>query len=224
MGHNKNQKRDRKVGVIVAHPDDETLWAGGSIIMHPDWHCSIYTLCRGSDLNRSRNFHNAIKYLKANGKMADLNDGPEQKPLSDNDINNTIIKLINKVRFDLVITHSPWGEYTRHRRHEEIGKALLSLWDRGEIQAEEMWLFAYHDDNGSYFPHADKNAHYVLLLPQPIWEIKYKIITDIYGFSQDSWEAQTTPRLEAFWRFNSPKRAQGWYRKKESINENISPL
>ena len=38
--------------VIVAHPDDETLWAGGTILMHPETHWTILTLCRTSDPDR----------------------------------------------------------------------------------------------------------------------------------------------------------------------------
>lgn len=192
--------------------------------MHPEWQCSINTLCRGSDPDRAHKFDEAVKFLKATGKMADMNDGPEQKPLAETDIRNTIIELINGNRFDLVITHSPWGEYTRHRRHEEVGKALLSLWDRREIQAEEMWLFAYQDDKGSQYPHAHRNAHYTLSLPRPVWEKKQHIITSIYGFSHDSWEAQASPKAEAFWRFNSQKNIKKWYQKKEAANENIGPL
>jgi hypothetical protein len=41
-----------------------------------------------------------------------------------------------------------------------------------------------------------------------VWDIKYSIITDIYGFEHDSWEAQTTPRDEAFLQFLNPVSAQ----------------
>ena len=30
--------------VIVAHPDDETLWAGGTLLMHPDCRWTVVTL------------------------------------------------------------------------------------------------------------------------------------------------------------------------------------
>jgi hypothetical protein len=40
--------------------------------------------------------------------------------------------------------------------------------------------------------------------------MKYKIITNIYGFATDSWEAQTTPRMEAFWQFHNSLQAFQW--------------
>jgi hypothetical protein len=35
--------------VIVAHPDDETLWAGGMILTHPGYNWFVASLCRKSD-------------------------------------------------------------------------------------------------------------------------------------------------------------------------------
>ncbi len=46
----------KKVAIIVAHPDDETLWAGGTILSHPAWECFIICLCRGSDADRAPRF------------------------------------------------------------------------------------------------------------------------------------------------------------------------
>jgi hypothetical protein len=46
------------------------------------------------------------------------------------------------------------------------------------------------------------------VLPELIWKQKYWIITGTYGFSPDSFEAQTTPHAEAFWRFSSPAEAK----------------
>jgi len=37
------------VAIIVAHPDDETLWAGGTILNHPYWKFFITCLCRTND-------------------------------------------------------------------------------------------------------------------------------------------------------------------------------
>ncbi len=39
----------KSVAIIVAHPDDETLWAGGTILSHPLWSCYIACLSRKKD-------------------------------------------------------------------------------------------------------------------------------------------------------------------------------
>jgi hypothetical protein len=43
-------------------------------------------------------------------------------------------------------------------------------------------------------------------LPHAVWAVKYEIIHHLYGYSPESWEARTTPRVEAFWRVQSPER------------------
>jgi hypothetical protein len=47
-------------------------------------------------------------------------------------------------------------------------------------------------------------------LTKHIWERKYSLITEIYGFEKDSWEARTTPKSEAFWQMTNINEAQIW--------------
>ncbi len=72
--------KPKNVAVIVAHPDDETLWAGGTILSHPSWNCFIISVCRGNDPERAPRFYKALKILRSSGNMGDLDDGPEQNP------------------------------------------------------------------------------------------------------------------------------------------------
>ena len=129
------QLTKKTIVVIVAHPDDETLWAGGTILSHPAFEWYIVSLCRGNDSNRAPKFYQALKILKAKGSMSDLDDGPEQRPLSEKEVENAILDLLPAKHFDLVISHNPAGEYTRHIRHEEIGKAVINLWNTNKIAA-----------------------------------------------------------------------------------------
>ena len=89
----------------------------------------------------------------------------------------------------------------RHLRHEETARAVLTLWNTGKLDAKELWSFAYEDGGGKYLPRPIQDADIYLGLPEEIWQIKYSIITEVYGFGLDSFEARTTPRQEAFWRF-----------------------
>lgn len=188
----------KTVAVIVAHPDDETLWAGGTILNNPSWECFIISLCRKNDTDRAPKFYKVLKNLNAKGIMGDLDDGAEQTPLPEKEVEKAILDLLPQNHFDLIITHNPKGEYTKHLRHEEISKAVIMLWNKGTIISKELWTFAYEDGNKAYFPKAIKDASIYEILDQKIWLEKYRLITQTYGFDTYSWEAQTTPKEEAF--------------------------
>ena len=198
----------KNVAVIVAHPDDETLWAGGTILSHPGWHWFIACLCRANDKDRSSRFHNAMRILKSEGIMGDMDDSPEQKPLDEKVVEAAILELMPATSFDLIITHNPAGEYTRHLRHEETGKAVIKLWSAGKLSTGELWTFAYTDDNKVHYPEAVENASVCRKLTKGIWLRKYSIITETYGFEKSGFEAKTTPVSESFWKFTSPAEAE----------------
>jgi LmbE family N-acetylglucosaminyl deacetylase len=187
--------------VIVAHPDDETLWAGGTILMHPDINWTIITLCRKNDPDRAPKFFKVVEQLGAKGFMADLDDGPEQTPLKQTTVQKTLLEVLTTDRFDIIITHDRNGEYTRHLRHEEVSKAVMSLWHIGELHTKQLWTFAYEDGGKKYLPRPIDGADIIHKLSEVAFDIKYKLITKTYGFAPDSFEAKTTPAKEAFWKF-----------------------
>lgn len=195
--------KDSRCAVIVAHPDDETLWAGGTILMNPanDW--VIAATCRKYDADRSPKYYAAVKILNAIGCMGDMDDGPEQTPLDNKHVEETILSLLKSREYDLVITHSTQGEYTRHRRHEEVGAAVVGLIESGRLKTRGLWMFAYSDHNGTDLPGPIMNTDTIIPLPGDTWKKKHDIITRTYGFGEDSWEARTTPRKESFWNFRS---------------------
>ena len=206
----QEHKKSKTVAIIVAHPDDETLWAGGTILRHPTWQWFIVCLCRASDTERALRFYNALKVLKSEGIMGDLDDSPEQKALDEDEIERAILDLLPQKHFDLIISHNPTGEYTRHVRHEEASKAVISLWHAGKISTNELWTFAYEDGNKEYYPRAVENAPIYRTLTKRIWLRKYSIITETYGFEKSSFEAKTAPTAEAFWQFTNPFYAKKW--------------
>jgi LmbE family N-acetylglucosaminyl deacetylase len=198
----------KRVALIVAHPDDETLWAGGTILNNHAWNCYIICLCRGDDADRAPKFYKALEKYKSEGIIGTLDDSPEQRPLDDITVEQAILNLLPSKTFDLIISHDPEGEYTRHLRHEETGKAVMRLWQNTKISAGKLWTFAYEDGNKEYYPRAVENASVYNTLKREIWLKKYRIITETYGFENRSFEAETTPIAEAFWQFNSPDDAK----------------
>lgn len=209
----KDNNISKTVGLIVAHPDDETLWAGGTILQHPSWKWFIGCLCRGSDPDRAPKFYKVLKVLKSEGNMGDLDDGPDQKVMDETEVEQAVLDLLPLKPFDLLITHNPSGEYTRHIRHEEVSKAVINLWHAGKISAGELWTFAYEDGGKKYYPRPREKASIYWNLPEQIWLRKYRIITENYGFEANSFEAETTPRAESFWQFLNPDDAKQWLNK-----------
>ncbi len=215
----KNRPLDGPVSVddaaiIVAHPDDELLWAGGLLLeVKAAWR--VMTLCRASDRDRAPRFQAVMQRLGARGIMADLDDGPEQQPLDPAQVESAIVDALRGARFDLVVTHGPNGEYTRHRRHEEVCRAVVRLWLTGRLQADRLWMCAYHDDGGRRLPTADPSADRWVTLSGDTWRQKYALLTEVYGFARDSWEAQVTPQAEAFWCFDRPEQASAWIETQE---------
>jgi LmbE family N-acetylglucosaminyl deacetylase len=203
-------KNLKNVAVIVAHPDDETLWAGGTILNHPSWKVYILSLSRVNDLSRAPRFYNAMAIFRADGLMGDLDDGPDQKPQAEKTVQGTILQLLPQKYFDLIITHNPTGEYTRHLRHEEVSKAVIKLWHTGKISTHELWTFAYEDGGKSYLPKPLESAAIHKVLSNRIWIRKYRLITETYGYESGSFEAETTPKAESFWQFTNSYDALKW--------------
>ena len=206
----QEHKKSKTVAIIVAHPDDETLWAGGTILRYPTWQWFIVCLCRASDTERAPRFYNALKVLKSEGIMGDLDDSPEQKALDEKEVERAILDLLPQKHFDLIISHNPTGEYTRHVRHEEASKAVIKLWYAGKISTNELWTFAYEDGGKEFYPKPVENATICHILTKRIWLRKYSIITETYGFEKSSFEAETTPLAESFWQFTNSYDAKKW--------------
>jgi hypothetical protein len=203
-----------RAAVVVAHPDDETLWCGGYILTHPEFHWRVVTLCRALDPDRAPKFRQVLQQLAAEGEMADLDDGPDQAPLPVEQVQETTARLLAGGSYNLILTHGPKGEYTRHRRHKECCQSVVELWRSGGIDTGRLWLFAYEDEGRAYLPRVRGDADWRDTLTDDIWLQKRGLITDVYGYGAESWEAQSTPREEGFWCFDSAqaavKRAAFW--------------
>ena len=196
-----------RAAVVVAHPDDETLWCGGYILTHPEFLWRIVTLCRGGDPYRAPRFRRVLQRLRAEGEMADLDDGPDQAPLPIEQVQDTTARLLAGNSYHLILTHGPKGEYASHRRHAECCQTVVELWRSGGIDTKRLWLFAYEDGDRAYLPRVRDDADRRNVLTDDVWFEKRRLITDLYGFAPDSWEVRTTPREEGFWCFDSPQAA-----------------
>ncbi len=205
-----DDSKSKNVAVIVAHPNDETLWAGGTILSHPFWNCFVISVCRGNDAEHASKFFNALKVLKTEGILGELDNGPEQNPLDEAEVEQAILNLLPEKHYDLIISHNPNGERISHLRQREVSRAVINLWNNNKIASDELRTFAYDDGNKKYHPRAIENAAICRPLTKRTWLRKYSILRETYGFEKDSWEVKTTPREEAFWQFTNPFLARKW--------------
>jgi hypothetical protein len=130
--------------------------------------------------------------------MGNLDDGPDPAPLPAEQVQETVAQLLAGRSYNLILTHGPNGEYTQHRRHVECCRAVIELWRSGVVDTKRLWVFAYEDGGRAYLPRVRDDADRRDVLTNEVWLEKYRLVTDVYGFEHDSWEAQTTPREEGF--------------------------
>ena len=55
-------KKNANALIIVAHPDDETIWSGSVILRYPKINLTIFSLCRRHDKDRYPKFLKVCKY------------------------------------------------------------------------------------------------------------------------------------------------------------------
>jgi len=184
--------------VIVGHPADEALWCGGTILMHPEARWTVLSLGGKGDPQVESKFYRAAEQYNANGILGDLDDITDDSVYTLKKLEDAITSLLLSDRYELIITHGLWEEYSQHPGHEQINKAVLALSRAGRLLAKQIWTFAYEIRAGSSLPRPIRDADILVRLTDIIWEKKTALISDIYGFGPESFEAQAMPKTEAF--------------------------
>ena len=139
----------KDAAIIVAHPDDEIIWCGGTILQNPGWDWTVLSLCRGEDPDRYPKFRAVCESLDVAGCIFDVDDGNPLKAINvPREIGRRIRDILSEMDWDLILTHGPNGEYG-HPRHIEVHNEVLRLVELGVLRCDELWTFAYHCDPGT---------------------------------------------------------------------------
>lgn len=186
--------------VIVAHPDDETIWMGGTILSYPNIQWTIFSLCRGDDPDRAPKFKKVCEKYGAIPIMSNLEDewimGLEE---SIPEIENRIIHLAHK-NYDYIFTHNKNGEYG-HVRHVGAHEAVINLVKNKILRARELYFFSYKKSADEKFAEPNPAAEYEKQLPKDIFYSKIELIHSWYGFNIKSFEYQSSHQKETFEKF-----------------------
>lgn len=126
----RNGSRLVKAAIVVAHPDDETIWTGGLLLSKQTWDWKIFIATKYDTEDRPNEFKKAIENYKNYGVstldyefIEVMPDIQEYDKLSKSEI----VQKLNTVDlsvFDVIFTHNIDGEYG-HGNHRVLGELLI---------------------------------------------------------------------------------------------------
>lgn len=189
--------KNSKALVIVAHPDDETIWLGGTILKNPAVNWTIFSLCRKNDPDRAPKFHRVCKFYKAKAIMAELEDeGKLGIKASVPIVKKLLLSKLTQTTFDYIFTHGPNGEYG-HPRHKGAHRGVTELIKAKKIHAGQILFFNYKIIK-EYKLAAANNSDYITKLTLVEFKKKKDVMTDIYGFDPGGIDVGYCTEIEAF--------------------------
>ena len=170
--------------MIVAHPDDETLW-GGAHLLDEDY--LVVCVTCGNDKNRVMEFQQALaisddQYLmldypdKVNGKRDDWATSLEF-------ITEDLKEIMQIKNWDKIVTHNIDGEYG-HIHHKMLHDVVTSVYDNNSVKGS-LYFF------GKYYKKNDMSLYQDNLTPinSDVSSIKINQMIEVYksqSFIKDS--------------------------------------
>lgn len=127
--------------MVVAHPDDETLWGGVTLASDAGW----AVICATHRATKARRlaFGRALSALGTHGVMLEVPDRKELRPTEGDLVllRQAIEPVIDTPRVVQVMTHGPEGEYG-HPLHRAISALVTDLCASGD----RLWYFDFDAD------------------------------------------------------------------------------
>lgn len=147
QGYTVNEMMLKKAGIdetsklmIVAHPDDETLWGGGHL-SEGGWF--VICLTNGDNKTRSKEFYEAITSLNAKGIILSYPDLTNGKRDSWSSVKNQMLKTLSDIvrykDWSMITTHNPEGEYGHI--HHKMTSAYTTTITKELQKIDQLYYF-----------------------------------------------------------------------------------
>ncbi|PEB19920.1 PIG-L family deacetylase [Bacillus toyonensis] len=106
--------------MIVAHPDDEFIFGGATLIKEPGW--KVICLTNGDSPIRANEFYTAMKIIDASCEIWDYPDRYDGG-FNKSQLLKDLSKVFQKYSFNCIVKHNLQGEYG-HSQHKSLSKIL----------------------------------------------------------------------------------------------------
>lgn len=141
--------------MIVAHPDDDTLWGGAHLTDDREGKYLVVSVTAGCVEHRSKEFTNAIKYSKDVPFMLGYKDRDDKNLIDKGSIFNwesnykslifnDIYKIITYKKWNKVVTHSPEGEENHHRHHRWTSSIVTNVYKNTNPKGNSLFYFGHY--------------------------------------------------------------------------------
>lgn len=109
--------------MVVAHPDDESIFGGANLLRETGW--KVICLTNGNNATRSNEFYRAMNMIGVSCEIWDYPDEYEGTFDADQ-LRKDLSKVFRKNKMNRIVTHNLEGEYG-HSQHKSLSRILHDL-------------------------------------------------------------------------------------------------